>query len=638
MEQKKKILILEDLPTDADLAQRAISNTLGNCRFRKVENRVEFLDALDEFRPDVIVADYQLPGFDGISALKIALEKEPLTPFIMHTGSINEETAVECMKKGATDYVIKEDVKRLGSAVKRALELAELKRQALASQQALRESEARFRELAENASDLLYRYELVPEQKFSYVCPAFTTMTGYSPEEFYNDPDLAEQIVHPGDREILKTIREGNISPEETVIMRLAKKNGSLLWSEHKIVYVSDKDSRLLAIEGIARDITDRKKAEEEIKAALKKAEQSDRLKTAFLNNLSHEIRTPLNAITGFSDILMDTGISEDQVSNCINVIRMSSSQLIRVVEDIIYMSTIETGQLEISESEVDLGRLFEGVIAGYRDSAMMKGIDLDISPDQKCGNAVILSDAQKLEYVLSHLIDNAIKFSDKGRVEVSCREDNGFLHLSVSDSGIGVEPEMQDKIFQRFHQTATDISMKRGGLGLGLPVSKAFIESLGGRIWMESVPGSGSIFTFSIPYRPAEKSEEAKSESLIPNGRKKLLVAEDEESNFLLIREIIGNSGPQVIHAVNGKEAVELVEKNPALNLVLMDIKMPVMDGNTATKMIKKIRPSLPVIALTAHALSGDREKLLKEGFDGYIPKPFMQDKFREILARYLK
>jgi PAS domain S-box-containing protein len=634
MEQKCKILILEDFPADAELARRAISDTLDDCSFKMVESRQEFVDALEEFGPDAIVADYQLPGFDGIEAMKIALEKEPLTPFIMHTGSINEETAVECMKEGATDYVLKEDIKRLGSAVKRALEIARLKRETLASQQALRESEARFRELAENASDLLYRYELIPEKKFSYVCPAFTTVTGYSPEELYADPLLPKKIIHPGDLLLINNISEGRTDTEKPLTLRLSKKDGSRLWTEHKIVYVRDSENNLTAIEGIARDVTERRQAEEKIRKALEKAEQSDRLKTAFLNNLSHEIRTPLNAITGFSDILMEPGISRDQIRNCINIIRMSSSQLIRVVEDIIHISTIETGQLEIFETRVNVNRLFDRIRMKYRDRAEHKGIGLEIHPGQ--GNPEIATDQDKLEYVLSQLVDNAIKFSDKGSVEVSCDIKGGYISFSVSDAGIGVDPEMLSDIFRRFHQTAIDISQKRGGLGLGLPISKAFIESLGGKIWAESVPGNGSVFSFCIPCKPSRQPGTVEDNVFEPAAGKKLLVAEDEETNFLLIREII-SSGIEIIHAANGKEAVELIEKHPDIDLVLMDIKMPVMDGNEARKKIKGIRPSLPVVALTAHALPGDREWAIGEGFDGYLSKPFMVNELRGILEQYL-
>jgi PAS domain S-box-containing protein len=635
MEQNCKILILEDLPTDAELARRAISDALDNCNFKMVESRQEFVDALEEYRPDAIVADYQLPGFDGIEAMRIALEKEPLTPVIMHTGSINEETAVECMKAGATDYVLKEEIKRLGPAVKRALEIAALKRETHATQQALRESEARFRDLAENASDLLYRYEFIPERKFSYVCPAFTSITGYTPEELYADPLIVNKIIHPSDRDKLEEIAGGMIDTEKPVTLSLSKKDGSRLWTEHKIVYVRDRDNNIMVIDGIARDVTERKQAEVKIRKALEKAEQSDRLKTAFLNNLSHEIRTPLNAITGFSDILLEPGISREQIKNCINIIRVSSSQLIRVVEDIIHISTIETGQLEVYENRVNINRLFDRIKLKYRDRAELKGIALETHRGP--GNPEIITDQDKLEYVLSQLVDNAIKFSDKGNVGVTCDLKGGYISFSVSDAGIGVEPEMLSDIFRRFHQTAIDISQKRGGLGLGLPISKAFIESLGGKIWADSIPGKGSVFSFCIPCKPSRQPDTGEDASYPPAAGKKLLVAEDEETNFLLISEILRHTGIEILHAFNGKEAVELVEKNPGLDLVLMDIKMPVMDGNQARKIIKDIRPSLPVVALTAHALPGDREWALGAGFDGYLSKPFMADELRGLLEKHM-
>jgi PAS domain S-box-containing protein len=622
---RKRILLLEDIPTDAVLAEREITGTLPDSIFHRVESREEFLNALDEFRPDVIVADYQLPGFDGLTALRIAMEKAPLIPVIMHTGPMNEDTAVECMREGATDYVIKDYNKRLGPAVKRALDISAVRLESLSAQKSLLESEARFRTFAENASDLIYRVDLLPVRRFTFVSPSSTAICGYTPEEHYADPGLGMKLIHPDDRGVLEVMARGGSLPGEPLILRWFHKDGNLIWMEHKIVYVRDRNENIIAVEGIARDITDRKNAERDIRKALEKAEHSDKLKTAFLNNLSHEIRTPLNAITGFADMLRDPGNSPEQVNHCVDIIHQSSTRLINVVEDIINISTIETGQLEVHDSEIDINLLLAQVINKVRPGAAAKGLGIDYSLDMDGNGPVIISDTGKLDYVITHLLENAIKFSDRGSIDIRCILERENLLFSVSDNGIGIDPGKHDKIFQRFNQTELEISVQRGGMGLGLPVSKSFIESLGGRMWVESTPGKGSVFFFSIPWRPAVKIH------------RKLLVVEDEMSNYLLLKEIMRDSKVKILHAMNGREAIESVRKHPDIDLIIMDIKMPLMDGYEATVNIRRIRPEVPVIALTAHALPGDREKAMESGCNDYLSKPFLPEDFRVIMKRYL-
>jgi PAS domain S-box-containing protein len=637
MDRPKRILILEDLETDAILAQREISATLQDCIFRQVETKDEFLAALEDFHPDAIVADYQLPEFDGLSALEIALEKAPLVPVIMHTGSLNEDTAVECMRKGATDYVIKNHIKRLGPAVQRAYELSALKQETLLHQKSLVESEERFRTFAENATDLIYRFDFAPERKFTYVSPSSKAITGYTPEQYYGDPDLAVKMVHPDDKEILKAMSSGEIQTGKPLLIRWITSGGNVIWLEHKNAYKYDSSGMVVSVEGIARDVTERITAEEEIRKALEKAEESDRLKTAFLNNLSHEIRTPLNAITGFTDMLRDPGISGDQIRRCLNIIQQSSNQLISVVEDIIYISTIETGQLEIHESEFSISQLCERVKSRFTDKAALKQIEIGFSFRHDNNGNIILSDLGKLDYVVSHLVDNAIKFTDRGSVKVRCdlNHEMKTLQFSVSDTGIGIEPAMHDKLFKRFSQSSLEISQQRGGLGLGLSISKSFIELLGGQIGVESVPGSGSVFYFTVPFKPVP----GKTTGAVRNNKpgKNLLIAEDEESNFMLLKEILRDSGFTILHAINGEQAVRLVKEHPEIDLVIMDIKMPLMDGYEATKHIKKMRPSLPVIALTAQALAGDHEIALEAGCDSYFSKPFIPAELIKTINKYI-
>lgn len=270
---KIKILFAEDLPTDVILAEREIQQIIENFESRVVETETDFRNALKEFEPDIVVSDFQMPNFDGLSALKISLEVNPVTPFIMLTGSMNEETAVTCMKAGATDYVIKEHIKRLGPAVLNALSQKNIKLEKIKAENELIESEARFKRLAENAQDIIYRFD-IPTARFSYISPALEAATGYKPEEIYKNPSKAVKMLHHGDWQVIEKYQSGKLPIKEPLLLRWIHKNGNIIFGEHRNIPVFDRVGNLVAIEGIARDITERIKSAE----ALKESEEKFRI------------------------------------------------------------------------------------------------------------------------------------------------------------------------------------------------------------------------------------------------------------------------------------------------------------------------------------------------------------------------
>jgi PAS domain S-box-containing protein len=639
MSEELRILIVEDVPSDADLAEREISKVIPSRVFKRVETRVDFEQALEEFKPDLIVSDYQMPSFNGMMALKIALELAPQVPFIMHTGSMNEDFAVECMKAGATDYVIKEHMKRLGPAVLRALELRKVRTDRLNAQQALSESELRFRRLTENADDLIYRFELYPEKKFSYVSPAATRITGYTPEEHYLDPELGMKMVHPDDQHLLSLLSSDEEAIRTPARLRWIRKNGEVIWTEQRNVPIYNEKGQLIALEGISRDITERKRSEEALQRAKEKAEESDQLKTAFLNNLSHEIRTPLNAIVGFSEFLNEPGITREQIGNFTRIIRSSSDQLLSIIDDIVNISKIEAGQIENFDKKCDINKVLNQVYNLLLPKTSEKQIKFRFHTGLNEKEAMVITDQAKLEQVLYHLVGNAVKFTDEGHVEFGCSLKEDFLRFYVADTGAGIEPAHQEIVFQRFHQTDTGERRVKSGMGLGLPIAKAFVERLGGQIWMESNPGAGTMVFFTVPWRPetAPVISKDKGSAKGSAGHKTILVAEDEENNFELLRVILSSSDMEIIHAWDGKQALEYVNDNPGIDMVLMDIKMPVMGGYEATRKIKALKPDLPVVALTAYALPGDREKALDAGCDDYMAKPVSLKEFLRVVNKYL-
>jgi PAS domain S-box-containing protein len=629
-------------------------------------------------------------------------------------------------------------------------------------EEALRESEERFRRLAENADDAIYRVEFVPEQKFTYVSPAIEKLTGYSPEDHYNDPLLGFKIVHPDDRYLLEKVGEEPGKLREPITLRWVGKDGKITWTEQKNVPLFNKKGQLIAIEGIARDvtwrklqeeeikklskgieqspvlvmitdtkgnidyvnqkftevtgykkeevigknprilksgnkpaeeylelwqtisagdewrgeflnrkkngelywesasispirnekgeiafyigvkedITERKKMEDELLAAKEKAEESDRLKTAFLNNMSHEIRTPLNAITGFSELLNSEHVDHSDIQQFTSVIRQSSSQLLSIIDDIVNIATIEAGQVKIIHQKTDINKVFKNIFDQIKIKVREKNISLEIEKALPDKESHVITDETKLTQILSNLIVNAIKFTEKGLVKYGCEIKEHDILFYVSDTGIGIPQELHEKIFERFRQSDLSISRKYGGTGLGLSISKSYVEFLGGKIWLKSRLGEGSTFYFTIPFIPAGNLIESESytEKVKIEGQKTILIVEDEDFNFLLTQRILADYNLNIIRSVNGFEAVEICKANPEIRLVLMDIKIPGISGYEATSQIKKFRPHLPIIALTAYAQEGSREEALASGCEEYISKPFKREELLLLMTNYLK
>ncbi len=635
-----KILLAEDLISDAMLAEREVSTALGNVKFLRVDTRESFIEALKEFSPDLIISDYNMPAFTGMEALKITREMSPDTPFIVHTGSINEDTAVGCMKAGAVDYVLKENIKRLGIAAKQALEFKNNQKEKILAREALKESESRFRRLAENARDIIYRIELQPAIRFSYVSPAVTRITGYTPEDHYNDPDLGNKLVHPEDRHLLKGMVDGIGENTRSLSLRWICKDGRIIWMEQNNIPVFDDRGQLVAIEGIARDITERKQAEEDLRLAKEKAEESSRLKTAFLANISHEIRTPMNGIIGFMELLQQPHVSVSQQEHYLAVINSSSRRLLNTINDIVEISRIDAGDISLSETRVDIHDVFQEVFDAHKKEAFDKGLEL-VMQESCPGMPALLLDKTKTESVLHILVGNAIKFTSKGWVKLSCYKKEGWVCLSVSDSGRGIPQDKQGIIFKRFIQADVEDTRPYEGTGLGLSIAHAYAGLLGGWIGVESEPGKGSVFCLYLPAgrildeATVETEQPDKNHMPCADGSGSILVAEDDDVSFEFLEYIFEDTRYTITRACNGTEAVALAKANPEFCLILMDMKMPEMDGLSATMAIRSAGIATPIVAQTAYAMSGDRGKAMAAGCDDYISKPFTRGALLECVKR---
>ena len=530
-----RVLILEDLPTDAELVKRELEKAEIVFTSRHVDKREAFLKELEDSFPDIVLSDYSMPQFNGLEALELALELIPSIPFIMVTGSINEETAVECMKKGAADYVIKENLTRLGPAIKSAMEKKRIKEEK-------ERAEEKYRNLFEDSRDPVYISSR--EGKVVDVNQSFLELFGYTREEIMK-LNIKDTYVDPNGRfRFQKEIEQKGFVREFEV--KLCKKDRTVI---HCIISASVRradDGGIMGYQGIVHDITERKLAEEalnkahddlerkvverteELRIAKEVAEVANHAKSDFLANMSHELRTPLNAVIGFSEVLRDQyfGNLNEKQADYINDILESGRHLLSLINDILDLSKIEAGKVEFEPSKVNIKELLEDSLIMVKEKCMKHGIDLGIDITQDLESLDITADKRKLKQVMFNLLSNAAKFTTHGgtitleanrvsgsELRVSRSEQlatrnsqlatGDFIEISVADSGIGISPEDQEEIFEEFYQVKSSYTDKTPGTGLGLSLTKRLVEMHKGRIWLESDgEGKGSRFSFTLPVK----------------------------------------------------------------------------------------------------------------------------------------
>jgi len=389
--------------------------------------------------------------------------------------------------------------------------------------------------------------------------------------------------------------------------------------------------------------------ANQELLRAKEKAEQSDKLKSAFLSNMSHEIRTPINSIIGFANLLNNSALEVEKRREYINVLNINSHHLLHLINDILDLSRIESDNLTIKKRNCNLNKLIDDLASQFQGSQtvwLKHNNTIKTKKGLSDGKDNLYCDPVRLKQVLSNLVSNAIKFTDNGTILFGYELiNNEILRFIVKDDGIGIPPEMQISIFDRFRQIDDSLVRKYHGSGLGLPISKGLIELMGGELTLQSESGKGTLFSFELAYEKADKKiTEVKCEenfilSVFPNYTgKKLLIAEDNEANFLFLQELFDQTYASIIRASNGKEAIDLVRKHKDFDLVLMDIRLPIIDGFEATREIKKIKNDLPVIAQTAYAIKEDLANNDLTLFDAFVTKPIQGRALFEIISNIIR
>ena len=417
------------------------------------------------------------------------------------------------------------------------------------------------------------------------------------------------------------------------------RKNGEQFWIEVTLrrTTIGGAERDLAVI----RDITQRKKFEDDLVKAKEKAEESDRLKSAFLANLSHEIRTPMNAIMGFADLLK-LPVDEKKRNEYVEIIQKSGFRLLDIISETIEIAKLDTGLIKTNPETFNLDQLMQDIYNELKIKvAGNKELELIYLPHESTTETTLYTDRVKLQQILTNLITNGIKYTPRGAVAFGYEIKDNRVIFRVKDTGIGIERKNRELVFKRFYRVDNPLTMKVSGIGLGLSIAKAYTELLGGTIELESELGRGTSVTISLPYIKGEPQTEIFVEippEKLQGENELILVAEDDEYNFMYINEILKQFKYTCLRAANGQEAVELAQKNSNIRLILMDLKMPIMDGYQAFEQIRSFNPHLPIVAQTAYALGEDMQKIKSYGFDGYIRKPIRKEELLSIVSEKVK
>jgi PAS domain S-box-containing protein len=506
------------------------------------------------------------------------------------------------------------------------------------------ESDKFFSNLIQSADDGISFYDKDWNLKFAN--SAFYTVIGYDRESYHSTD--ASYFIHPDDQDYserrIKGLKDKGIFVSE---IRLKHKEGHFVTLSTRSVVVKDDTGEILGALTISRDITKLKQINEDLVKANLEAETSNRLKSSFLANISHEIRTPLNSVIGFSNLLLSNDVSQEMKEEYVEHINHNSEKLLQIIGDIIDLSRLESSQIEISYEETSVSEIVNEVVGEARKEIKRneKSINLNVQNQFEDNCDLIFTDRIWLKRVLSHIMDNAIKFTLDGSIVLSYLREDEDLVFSIKDTGIGIRKENFTNIFEGFRQEIEGHHRPFEGLGIGLTLAKEVVDRMGGKISVESEKGIGSEFRFSIPYRPAG-STKAKVKTLLNDqedrildwSSKKCLIVDDNKDVLIYLNRILLDSKIKVLTARSGADTIELIEEVPDLDIVILDMQMPGMNGIEVTKKIRKVRKNLPIIAQTAFIFEDDKDIILQAGCDACLIKPIRKEHLFTIMTSFLK
>ncbi len=447
----------------------------------------------------------------------------------------------------------------------------------------------------------------------------------------------------------------------ELVIAKIekSKRAAEFVFMIKELVLAKEKEKLVVELTIVNKELTHqiekRIQVESDLIKAKEKAEESDRLKSAFLTNMSHEIRTPMNGIVGFAELLKMPGLSGDEQQEYIDYITKSSDRMLSIIDDLVDISKIEAGLVKVDHDQSNINEQTEFVYNSFKLQAEAKGLNLCYRNGMPEGKAIITTDKKKVDSILSNLVKNAIKYTADGTIEFgykfkpivqssSHEVASDALQFYVKDTGIGIPVDRQQAIFDRFVQADIADKMAYQGIGLGLSIAKAYVEMMNGKLWVESIEGKGSTFYFTIPYI-ALSEEKTTIDKVVSAAHEeeqikklKILIVEDDEISYSLLSRMLGKISKDIMHAISGVQAVETCGNNPDLDLVLMDLRMPKMNGLEATQQIREFNKDVIIIAQTAYAFTGDSERAIEAGCNDYISKPINKDKLLNLVEKYFQ
>lgn len=506
------------------------------------------------------------------------------------------------------------------------------------------ENEKQFRQLFENMEQGFAFHEMIYDNqenpvdyRFLLINEAFEKLTGID----------ASKSLNKTAKEVIPQIEQSWIENYSQVALTgkpLQFESYTAAFDRYYNVIAYSPKKNYFAV--VFTDITKSKIYEREIIEAKNKAEESDRLKSAFLANMSHEIRTPMNGILGFTDLLLNPDLSSEQKESYINIVHQSGQRMLNTVNDIIEISKIEAGLVNVALKEININNQVESLVRFFQPESSKKGLELIIDELLPDNVKIHETDESKLDSILTNLIKNAIKFTESGSIHIGCRINNLQIQFYVKDSGVGIPKDRQAAIFERFIQVNFTNKKVFEGSGLGLAISKSYVEMLGGTMWVESREDEGSTFYFTIGSNRISGRNTIDDAKKMPVNLKegtemkklRVVVAEDDEISRKYILLLMKSYISEIYEATTGTEAVQLCKDLKDIDLILMDIKMPEMDGYEATREIRGFNKEVVIIAQTAYALSSDKDKVIEAGCNDYLAKPIRIKELDELINKYFK
>jgi PAS domain S-box-containing protein len=655
-----RILHLEDSPRDAALVQDLIEENGLTAEMVRASDRKQFEEALKRSGYDLILCDFNLPDFDGLSALKLARIQFPDTPVIIVSGAIDAGEAGECLKFGATDYLLKQRLDRLPSAIQRAIDEATTLKQRHAAEAQLRESEELFRSLTHVAPVGIFRTDAAGQ--FQFVNDRWCAMTGLSKEAALDQGWM--QALHGEDH--ARVIADWNHSVQSNIPFRsefrFQRPDGETVWVQSQAAQLKGANGELTGYVGAVFDLTAEKQAKAALEAeraqlaeriiertreltlANNELAQTSRMKDEFLANMSHELRTPLNAILGLIEALLEDvqgNLTPRQIKS-LTTIASSGSHLLALINDILDLSKIEAGKLELYPEPVNIQEICQASLTFVRTAALKKEIEVLLEIDS--GDQVVQADPKRLKQILVNLLSNAVKFTqERGRIglRVKCGNEEPVMRFTVWDTGIGIAPEDQLKLFTPFTQIDTGLDRLHQGSGLGLALVARLTDLHGGSLVLESEPGQGSRFIVNLPHeRPDPQNSVDEHGTLLDpgvslslkSGNRVLVVEDDLQVGSMLVSQL-GRLDLTGTLISCGNEVMDAVIRDRP-SLILMDIRMPNLDGWEVLKLLKKhpLTHDIPVIVVSG---VDQPERSRQLGAVAHLSKPFRFEQLSDTIRR---